>query len=54
MKNKQLTRRQIEYLNILFNFNFKTIFRINKTNIKVDALIYIFNSHFENDNEKIY
>ena len=53
MKNKQLTRRQAKYLNILFNFNFKIIFRTDKANIKVDALIYMFNFHFKNDDEKI-
>ena len=53
MKNKQLTRRQIKYLNILFDFNFKIIFRTDKANIKADALIYMFNFHFENDDERI-
>ena len=53
MKNKQLIRRQIKYLNILFDFNFKIIFRTNKINIKIDALIHMFDSHFENDDEKI-
>ncbi len=38
MKNKQLTRRQANYLNILSKFNFQIIFRSGKTNIKVDAL----------------
>ena len=53
MKNKQLTRRQVKYLNILFNFNFKIIFRTSKTNIKADALTHIFDFHFENDDERI-
>ena len=53
MKNKQLIRRQIKYLNILFNFNFKIIFRTNKANIKVDALIHMFNFDFENDDKRI-
>ncbi len=38
MKNKQLTQRQANYLNILLKFNFQIIFRSGKTNIKVDAL----------------
>jgi len=38
MKNKQLTRRQANYLNILSKFNFQIIFRSGKINIKVDAL----------------
>jgi len=38
MKNKQLTRWQANYLNILSKFNFQIIFRSGKTNIKVDAL----------------
>ncbi len=39
MKNKQLTQRQANYLNILFKFNFQIIFWSSKMNIKVDALI---------------
>jgi len=38
MKNKQLTRRQANYLNILSKFNFQIIFWSDKTNFKVDAL----------------
>ncbi len=38
MKNKQLTRRQANYLNILLKFNFQIIFWSDKINIKVDAL----------------
>jgi hypothetical protein len=39
MKNKQLTRHQVNYLNILFEFNFQIIFRSDKINTKVNALI---------------
>ncbi len=39
MKNKQLTRRQVNYLDILFKFNFQIIFRSDKINTKVNALI---------------
>ncbi len=39
MKNKQLTRHQVNYLDILFEFNFQIIFRSGKMNTKVDALI---------------
>ncbi len=39
MKNKQLTRCQVNYLNILFKFNFQIIFQLDKINTKVDALI---------------
>ena len=53
MKNKQLIRRQVKYLNILFDFNFKIIFQTSKINIKINALIRMFNSHFENNNERI-
>jgi len=42
MKNKQLTQRQVNYLNILFKFNFQIIFQSDKINIKVDALIKMF------------
>ncbi len=38
MKNKQLTRWQANYLNILSKFNFQIIFQSDKTNFKVDAL----------------
>ena len=37
----------------MFDFNFKIIFWANKTNIKIDALIYMFNFHLENDDERI-
>ena len=53
MKNKQLIYHQIKYLNILFDFNFKIIFRASKINIKIDALIYIFDFYFKDDDEKI-
>ncbi len=39
MKNKQLTRCQVNYLNILSEFNFQIIFQSNKINVKVNALI---------------
>ncbi len=38
MKNKQLSRQQVNYLNILLKFNFQIIFRSGKMNTKVDAL----------------
>ncbi len=38
MKNKQLTRWQANYLNILSKFNFQIIFQSDKINIKVDVL----------------
>ena len=48
IKNKKLTRRQIRYLNILFEFNFQVIFRSNKRNIKIDALIKRLDAYFLN------
>ncbi len=39
MKNKQLSRWQVNYLNILLKFNFQIIFRSDKINTKIDALI---------------
>ncbi len=42
MKNKQLTWRQVNYLNILFKFNFQIIFQSGKMNTKVNALIRMF------------
>ncbi len=42
MKNKQLTWRQVNYLDVLFEFNFQIIFQSDKINIKVNALIRMF------------
>ena len=42
MKNKQLTRCQVNYLDILFKFNFQIIFQSGKMNTKVNALIKMF------------
>jgi hypothetical protein len=42
MKNKQLTWWQVNYLDILFKFNFQIIFQSDKINIKVNALIWMF------------
>ena len=53
MKNKQLIYRQVRYLNILSDFNFKIIFRADKANIKADALICMSDFHLEDDNERI-
>ncbi len=39
MKNKQLSQQQVNYLNILSKFNFQIIFRSDKMNTKVNALI---------------
>ncbi len=39
MKNKQLSRWQVNYLNILLKFNFQIIFKSGKMNTKVNALI---------------
>jgi len=39
MENKQLSRRQVNYLNVLSKFNFQIIFRSGKMNTKADALI---------------
>jgi len=42
MKNKQLTQHQVNYLDILFKFNFQIIFQSDKINTKVNALIRMF------------
>ncbi len=39
MKNKQLSQWQVNYLNILSKFNFQIIFRSDKMNTKINALI---------------
>ncbi len=41
MKNKQLSRRQVNYLNILLKFNFQIIFKSGKINTKVDVLTWM-------------
>ncbi len=41
MKNKQLSRWQVNYLNILLKFNFQIIFKSGKMNTKVDALTWM-------------
>jgi len=41
MKNKQLSRWQVNYLNILSKFNFQIIFKSGKMNIKVNALTWM-------------
>jgi hypothetical protein len=38
MENKELTRRQARYLDLLTEFNFQVIFRSGKNNTKADAL----------------
>ncbi len=38
MKNKQLSQWQVNYLNILSEFNFQIIFKSGKMNTKIDAL----------------
>ena len=48
MENKELTRRQARYLDILSEFNFQVIFRPGKTNGKADALTRISNSEEKN------
>ncbi len=42
MKNKQLSRHQVNYLNILSKFNFQIIFKSGKMNTKVNALTWMF------------
>jgi len=39
MKNKQLSQWQVNYLNILLKFNFQIIFKSDKINTKINALI---------------
>ncbi len=41
IKNKQLSRWQVNYLNILSKFNFQIIFKSGKMNTKVDALTWM-------------
>ncbi len=42
IKNKQLTQWQVNYLDILFKFNFQIIFQSSKINIKINVLIKMF------------
>ncbi len=41
MKNKQLSRQQVNYLNILSKFNFQIIFKSGKMNTKVNTLTWM-------------
>ncbi len=41
MKNKQLSRHEVNYLNILLKFDFQIIFRSGKMNTKVDVLTWM-------------
>ncbi len=52
MKNKELSRRQMRWVQKLINFNFKIMYRSGKQNIKVNALTRQVNSvsrSFENE-----
>jgi len=44
MKNKELSRRQMRWVQKLVDFNFKIMYRSGKQNIKVDALTRWVNS----------
>ena len=44
IENKELTRRQARYLDILSEFNFQVIFRLGKNNSKVDSLTRMSNA----------
>ena len=52
MENKELTRRQARYLDILSKFNFQIIFRARTVNSKVDALIRMLLSISANEADK--
>ena len=41
IKSRDLNRRQTKYLNILFEYNIKIIYRLNPQNIKADIFIRI-------------
>ena len=44
MENKELTRRQARYLDILSEFNFQVVFRLGKNNTKADSLTRMSNA----------
>ena len=39
VKGRDLNRRQIKYLNILFEYNIKIVYRSGSQNLKTNALI---------------
>ena len=41
MKDKELSRRQMRWVQKLVDFNFKIMYRSGKQNIKVDAFVTI-------------
>ena len=51
VEKRDLSRRQTRYLNILFEFNIKIVYRLDSQNIKVDALIRIFESRLTNSRD---
>ena len=47
-EERDLSRRQIKYLNMLFEYNIKIIYRSRSQNLKTDILIRIIEFKFIN------
>ena len=47
-EKRNLSRRQIKYLNMLSEYNIKIIYRSKSQNLKIDALIQIIECKFIN------
>ena len=52
IKERNLSRRQTRYLNILFEFNIKIIYRLGPQNVKINIFIYIVNSKLDSFKNK--
>ena len=48
VERRDLNKRQIRYLNILFEYNIKIVYRSNSQNLKINALIRMIRFKFTN------
>ena len=52
VEERDLSRKQIRYLNMLFEYNIKIVYRPNSQNVKTDALIRITESKSSSLNDE--
>ena len=51
-EGRDLSKRQIKYLNMLFEYNIKIVYRSNLQNLKINALIRIIEFKFINSQDE--
>ena len=51
-KERDLSKRQIKYLNMLFEYNIKIVYRSGSQNLKADAFIRMIEFKFINFQDK--